>query len=317
MGILSTPLSWLGYQPIEKKFRAIEAIDQHGPAFVDIFPSTGVGKFTPYFFWKSNPTVQAALNVIANAAAHVPVKVFSDASQDTEIDTPELISFMQKPNKHQDMPAYLRSLVHSLELDGNCFEEWANDEDGLQVYNLISNRMDLIRNKRGNRLFRYTVNGNHVFYRIDDTEEEIVHGMYEDPGQDFWGFSPLQSAIKDLIPDSRARDYNDAFLKNGCRPSLAITLPGEVDESLFTRFQRMINKKLKGEKSAGNHVILTNGATVQELSQSLRDIEYLGQRKWSREQTLGAVGVPPVMVGIFEFANYANAKEQMRIFWGG
>ena len=30
---------------------------------------------------------------------------------------------------------------------------------------------------------------------------------------------------------------------------------------------------------------------------------------------LGAIGVPPVMVGILEFANYANAKEQIRIFW--
>jgi SPP1 gp7 family putative phage head morphogenesis protein len=57
------------------------------------------------------------------------------------------------------------------------------------------------------------------------------------------------------------------------------------------------------------------GVDVQELGQSNRDMEFIDLRRFSREQILAIFDVPPAVAGVFEYANYANAKEQLRYFW--
>jgi SPP1 gp7 family putative phage head morphogenesis protein len=44
-------------------------------------------------------------------------------------------------------------------------------------------------------------------------------------------------------------------------------------------------------------------------------MEFVNTKKLTREDILGVFGVPPSMVGVFEYANYANTKEQQKIFW--
>jgi phage portal protein BeeE len=46
-----------------------------------------------------------------------------------------------------------------------------------------------------------------------------------------------------------------------------------------------------------------------------KDADFIAQQKNYREKILAIFRVPPVMVNIYEYANYANSEQQRKIFW--
>jgi len=41
-----------------------------------------------------------------------------------------------------------------------------------------------------------------------------------------------------------------------------------------------------------------------------KDMDFIQQKKMSREEICSVFKVPPALIGLFEYANYANAREQ-------
>jgi len=60
---------------------------------------------------------------------------------------------------------------------------------------------------------------------------------------------------------------------------------------------------------------MSGGADVKELALSTKDLDFVNGKKLNREEITAVYGVPPALVGIFEFANYANSEQQRKIFW--
>jgi phage portal protein BeeE len=54
---------------------------------------------------------------------------------------------------------------------------------------------------------------------------------------------------------------------------------------------------------------------ISLLSEARKDMDFREMEKSLRERILGAFGVPPALANLYEYANYANVKEQIRIFW--
>jgi len=52
------------------------------------------------------------------------------------------------------------------------------------------------------------------------------------------------------------------------------------------------------------------------LTEQIQEMHYAQLEEKIREKVLGTIGVPPVLAGLFQYANYANSKEQLKIFWG-
>jgi hypothetical protein len=60
---------------------------------------------------------------------------------------------------------------------------------------------------------------------------------------------------------------------------------------------------------------MQGGVEVKPLVVNPKDIDFINGKKLNREEILAIFGVPPSIVGIFEYSNYSNTREQIRIFW--
>ncbi|MFQ5614968.1 MAG: phage portal protein, partial [Anaerolineales bacterium] len=90
---------------------------------------------------------------------------------------------------------------------------------------------------------------------------------------------------------------------------------GSMDEAGFRRLQKELELAYSGAERAHRPMLLESGLKWQSISLPQRDMEFIKQRKMSREEILSVFKVPPSEVGIFEYANYSNASVQDKIFW--
>ena len=73
--------------------------------------------------------------------------------------------------------------------------------------------------------------------------------------------------------------------------------------------------KYGGYQKAFKTPVLEEGLKYKGITSTHQDMEFIQQRKITREEILAAYGVPPAIVGLFEYANYANSREQKKLFW--
>lgn len=261
-------------------------------------------------YFRTNPWVYAAVNTICKTVAHVPFKVYRGEGEDAVTDT-AILDFMRKPAPMVGFTAFVESIMQNLELNGTAYVEWVRDVSGPEAYVLRSSNMAPEFVSRDVRRYKYSVNGKTKIFQPD----ELAIGMYQNPCDDLDGLSPLEVCISMLETWEAAENYNKNFLMNGGRPSGVFTTEQPLGEAEIKQYTAEINRLIRGPKNAGRYSVFGHGLEFQELSQTPKDADYTGLLKWCRETLLAAMNMPPVEVGVFEYANYANSMVQKRIYW--
>jgi len=64
----------------------------------------------------------------------------------------------------------------------------------------------------------------------------------------------------------------------------------------------------------GGVAIMSGAGVLETLGWTMKDMQGVEQRTWTRQTILAVCGVPPARVGL-ETANYATAREQMLTYW--
>jgi len=82
----------------------------------------------------------------------------------------------------------------------------------------------------------------------------------------------------------------------------------ETDRHLSDKAMKRLNAKWIGKyggyQKAFKTPVLEEGLKYKGITSSHTDMEFIAQRKMTREEILAAYGVPPAIVGLFEYANY-------------
>jgi hypothetical protein len=89
----------------------------------------------------------------------------------------------------------------------------------------------------------------------------------------------------------------------------------ELADEDYDRIRRNWNKTHEGASKAHRIAIIEQGMDYKQISIPQKDMEFIQQRKYSRDEILACFGVPPACVGVFESAIKANAETQERMFW--
>ncbi|MBC7288802.1 MAG: phage portal protein, partial [Armatimonadetes bacterium] len=157
----------------------------------------------------------------------------------------------------------------------------------------------------------YEANGKQVAFGSD----EVLHFRYYSPCDDFYGLSPLAAAVDSVTTDLFAIAYNQGFFRRGARPEGVITSQVELSEEELKRLRAQFEEIYAGAENAHRVLILGSDLQWQSLGVSPKEADFLQQRRLSREEICAVFGVPPAVVGIYQYANYANAQLQRRLFW--
>jgi HK97 family phage portal protein len=146
--------------------------------------------------------------------------------------------------------------------------------------------------------------------------EDLTFLRYNNPYDPCRGLAPLQAAEVEITGDWRMANYNNAFFGNFAVPPILFYVEGEQEwlEEDRERFLELWQAKQAGQ-GAHKAGALPRGVRPFTVDLSQNDMQFLEGRRFTREQILSVFGVPPAIAGVFEYANYANSREQLKFFW--
>ena len=267
--------------------------------------------YNSYFFYRNSPVVRGCVDIKARSVAHVPVVAYKKGGTELNpIGDAAIDDFLKNPNPQQSINDFLFDVVGHLEVWGNAYLEMVGDPKP-ESYALKPSGIRLLGASGEVRRYEYSVNGR----RFNFTSDELLHSFYSDLGNDFIGLSPVQSSLDQLVTSYHAQVFNNGYFKRGGRIALAFLMNENLSQDDFLRTKEVLQRDYTGSHNAHKNIILSGVKEVQELGSNPKDVEFAELTRSIRENFMGLMGVPPVMLGIFEFANYANAEVQKRIFW--
>ncbi|RJP17958.1 MAG: phage portal protein [Candidatus Abyssobacteria bacterium SURF_5] len=259
--------------------------------------------------------VYACVSTIATAIAGVPLRAYrKKADAIEEVSDSRLARLLSDVNPHMSSYDLWEATASFLELSGNCYWEIEKDEKGVPsaIYPMRPDRVKIVPDRSNFVMgYIYEINGRSVSLEAD----EVVHFRYFNPANEYYGLGPISAIRNSIIVDQYSVAYNKAFFKNGAHPGGVLETSSSLSDETFNRLRKQWEEGHKGSAHAHRIAVLEEGLSYKPIGLSPRDMEFLNQRKFCREEICATFKVPPALVGVYEYANYANAEHQNKAFW--
>lgn len=265
--------------------------------------------------YKANVYVYACIMKKARAVASVPWYVAKQSPDGTweKVKNHPLEMLIDKPNPFMSRSDLMERLVINLDLAGNSlFKKVMYNGNTLELFPIGPDGIKPVPDDNEFiKEYEYTVQGQKYSYEPN----EILHAMYVDPANVYWGLSPLQVAAKTVDTDIEAVNWNKVSLQNRAVTDGSFTFDQPLTSEQWTEARQQIRQQHQGSQNARTPWVLGGGAKWQSMSLSPVDMDFIDGRKMTREEICTVFDVPPPIVGILDKANYSNMKEARRVFW--
>ena len=273
------------------------------------------GKLTqPY---REHVWVYACINAIAQSISGVPLLFKTGSRKDPKVaESHALVDLFESPNPMMSGSQLIEATFVYLGLTGEAFyiAERQNEREvprELWVFHpgrfkeAVDEKTGLISGwvySKGTR-------------QIPLQPHEVIFFRYFNPYQDYRGLAPLQAARAGIEQDFWASQYNTAFFKNSAQPGGVLETSGNLTDEEYQRLLAQWQDRHGGAPKAHAIALLEGGVTYKQTGLSQKDMDFLEQRKWHREEIMAAFKVPKGELGLYEDVNYATAKTQRKLFW--
>lgn len=276
--------------------------------------------------YKKESWVRAAVDVIVRTATSngwrlVPVPGINkdkkavlqkDIAKDENVR--KLIELLEQPNDYDTFTDITSEIITDLHIYGDAYLEVVRDKATnlpVAIFNVYCPSMRVRVDEHG-VILGYVQKmdwDKDVEFELD----QIIHFRLINPGSEVYGLSPLESLIIAVETDLYAQSYNKDFFKNDATPRLHVDL-GDCTLPQLKRMREYWRTVYKGKGNAHKTIVTEGNAKITPIGTPPKDMEFLNQRKFNRDEILAVLGVPPIMVGIVESSNRANSKEQSNAF---
>ncbi len=261
--------------------------------------------------------VYSCIRIIQTKAASVPLKIYKivDGKKKEQPDH-RLKRLIDKANPFMEGYDLFEGTYGFEELTGNAY--WLLDSffGGLptEIFLMNPSRVRIVADK-DKYITGYTYEVQPGVNKLTMDISEVLHFKKWNPLDDFYGLAPL-SAGRDASDTMMFADrFNKNFFLNSAEPGGILTTEGSLEQEQAERIGIAWKKMHGGVRKSSRIAVMEGGIKYQPVASSHKDMRFPELKKMTREDVLTVYGVPPVMVGVFDEADYANAKEQRRIFW--
>lgn len=261
-----------------------------------------------------NPWVYAAVYLIASTASSVPFALYTRKTKRAVDADHYLWNVFTQPNPFMTFTDLLESTFLCLELVGNAFWEVVLNADGFvkSIYLLDPCNMRIVPDPIYYiRNYEYLVGDKKIVYNAD----EIVHFKYANPMNEYWGVGSLQPIWDQIILDTHATDYNARFFQNDATPGGIITSTKPISDNVFNQLINRWSQRHEGAKKAYKVAVLDDGMDFKSIATTPREASFPEMRKMVRDALFVGMGVPPVLAGVPDVANYSTARVAQSIFY--
>lgn len=143
---------------------------------------------------------------------------------------------------------------------------------------------------------------------------EVAPIKYTHPDNIFLGMSPMTAGGKAIDIDNEASSWQKISMQNRGIPDGVFTMEGDIGVDEWEEARRQVREQYTGSDHAREPWVVAN-ASFHQMSQSMAELDFMQGRKMTREEICAMAGVPPVLVGILDNANYSNISTAREIFW--
>jgi HK97 family phage portal protein len=323
MILLDRPLRWLGQKLQEKGF--IPGPD--GTGFTDgAWTNVQYDYATLGNAYIVNPWVHACVSRQAEVVSSIPLKVYREKGRGEDVEREEvfdhpLVDLLWNPGRFSGgQQGFMETTVADYRLNGEFF--WFV-ENGSAGQSLLPAEPKELRRFRSQHMkinpdpldiiksYTFGMAGSEQSFE----PEFIVHGKTYNPNDDYRGLPPLEVAKSSTLLHWYMTRYNQLFFKNGANPGHVMSTDRPMREDEFKTFQRHWEKGHRGIEKSHRTAFLTHGFKPQSTAMSHKDAEFVSLETLTRQEVLAIFMMPHVLVGLSESVNYANAREQVRIFF--
>lgn len=153
--------------------------------------------------------------------------------------------------------------------------------------------------------------GRTEFWSID----EVIQPKYYNPYDDLEGLSPLKALELGLETEWGAIKYNKLYFDQDGTPGTVFSTEQQLSDPQYARMKNDLIAKRKGVDHAHEALLLEGGVKVASIRLSNKDMEFLEQRKFTREEIAMVYGTPKAELQLYEDINYATANSADLSFW--
>lgn len=323
-------------KPLKDSQGIVSFIKSVLPNFDLFFPNGGFNRndkssetvINPY---ANNVWVYAAANAISTNLVQLPKVLDNVATEETEaITVHPILDVFENPNAFMSGSEFLENIILNLLLPtsktkgGQCFIVGDSGR---------GDAVDLTRGDIPNELFPFsdeffspimqnkTLAG-WLFKPPNSAEgipyktSEVIRIYLVDPNDPSKGQAPIYADRSGLVQGAKADTVNERFFDNNASLGGTLETLAEItDKDQRRELTESFNQQFKGVDNAGKIALLQNGLKYQQFQRTHVDMQFLDQKKWSREEILAAYRVPKAEVALYEDFNFATAISADKSFW--
>lgn len=286
-----------------------------GGRFQTIFGSPS-GSLIEEQTYTSTPWPYAAINAISRNIQTVPFVFEKEGGPAAQ--NHAFVELFERPNRWQGFGQFMESLVSWLHLEGEVFIVLRRENENTVPKEMTCDNpthWEEVVDEDTKRLvgwFRVMEDGTKTPFRF----HEVIHIKFWNPLNEFRGLAPMSAARSAIAQDKLTNEFNTTFFANSGSPNGVIEMEENLTEKQFERLARQYDDRHGGAGNAHKMLLLEGGAKFKQTTFSQKDMEFLNQKKWNRDEILAVYGVPKMEVGIIEEgANLAVIKMQSQEFW--
>ena len=206
-------------------------------------------------------------------------------------DHKNMLTFEQ--GRFDSLPILNPALVDVMDQDG----EITSAGDDKQLDNINRYRLSLAKN------------------RTISLEPDVIHHIKTlGPNNTLRGMGVVQQNAPALDANRIQTIFNNQFFKHGGNTNMVVEMEKAMGPQEFAMFKRQFRGEYGGRDNWSKIMVAPSGAKVKALNLSQRDMEFLEQRKMTREDIDAMFGIPPLISGAFNQVKYDTAREQERVY---
>ena len=145
--------------------------------------------------------------------------------------------------------------------------------------------------------------------------DEMVHDKFYNPLSVWRGLAPITAIREGISIDLFAQAWSKLFLKRGARPDFGVIAPQGLTSTEKEEIESKLMTKLSGPDNWHRPLVLEDGVTdIKPFSFPPKDLEWLEQRKFARDEVAAVFGVPDEIMG-YGRDTYENFDTAHKVFW--
>jgi len=145
--------------------------------------------------------------------------------------------------------------------------------------------------------------------------DQLIYVKFLNPDKSR-GLGPVDVVLDEIQTDRDAVEFNKKYFENFGK--VGGTLYDDKGEATHEQMKKVVsefNAHHQGTNSAHKILGLPRGLKYQELSQTMREMEFLESRKDIRDRILTVLGIHKAVVGVTDKVDRAVAETAMRVLW--